>query len=147
MYGVGTKAGVSADAPWSDMAYKLVSYAGKPVMKLSRDKTSLPGSKQVYRTKDTNGMFVRDIIALEIENLPGGLPLLEEFMKDGERTSPATSLEQIRSRFHEDFAALDDRFKVLKSPPRFPVGLSRKLERLTSEVREELLSANVSDSD
>ena len=93
------------------------------------------------------GMFARDIIALESENLPGGLPLLEEFMKKGERTSPATSLEEIRARFQEDFSALDDRFKVLKNPPRFPVGLSGKLERLTSEVREELLGANVSDSD
>ena len=147
MYGVGTKAGVSADAPWSDMGYKLVSYDGKPVMKLSRDKASLPGAKQVYRTKDMKGMFARDIIAVESENLPGGLPLLEEFMKKGERTSPATSLEEIRARFQEDFSALDDRFKVLKNPPRFPVGLSGKLERLTSEVREELLGANVSDSD
>jgi len=147
LFGVGTKAGVSADAPWSDMAYKLVSHDGKPVMKLSEYKTSLPGAKQVYRTKDMNGMFDRDIIALESENLPGGLPILEEFMKNGQRTSSPASLEEIRTRFQEDFAALDDRFKALKNPPRFPVGLSGKLERLTSEVREEVLGANVSDSD
>ncbi|MBC8281628.1 MAG: nicotinate phosphoribosyltransferase [Chloroflexi bacterium] len=147
LYGVGTKAGVSADAPWSDMAYKLVHYDGRPVMKLSQDKASLPGAKQVYRTKDMNGMFARDIIALDNEVLPGGLPLLEEFMKDGQRTLAAPSLEEVRSRFQEDFAALDDRFKALKNPPRFPVGLSGKLERLTSEVREEALGANVSDSD
>ena len=29
-FGVGTKMGVSADAPWSDMAYKLVKYDGRP---------------------------------------------------------------------------------------------------------------------
>ncbi len=34
-YGVGTKMGVSADAPSLDSAYKLVAYAGRPVMKLS----------------------------------------------------------------------------------------------------------------
>jgi hypothetical protein len=73
--------------------------------------------------------------------------LLEEFMKDGIRTKPAATLEEIRARFQEDFAALDDRFKVLKNPPRFPVGLSGKLERLTSQVREEALGINVSDSD
>ena len=35
-YGVGTKMGVSADAPYLDSAYKLVAYDGRPVMKLSR---------------------------------------------------------------------------------------------------------------
>ena len=29
-YGVGTKMGTSIDAPWSDMAYKLVEYGDKP---------------------------------------------------------------------------------------------------------------------
>ncbi len=83
LFGVGTKAGVSADAPWSDMAYKLVCFDGRPVMKLSPDKVSLPGGKQVFRTKDANGMFANDIIALDDEELPGGSPLLEEVMKDG----------------------------------------------------------------
>ena len=43
LFGVGTKAGVSADAPWSDMAYKLVCFDSRPVMKLSPDKVSSPG--------------------------------------------------------------------------------------------------------
>jgi nicotinate phosphoribosyltransferase len=48
-YGVGTKMGVSADAPYLDSACKLVAYAGRPVMKLSPGKVSQPGAKQVYR--------------------------------------------------------------------------------------------------
>ena len=146
LFGVGTKAGVSADAPWSDMAYKLVCFDDRPVMKLSPGKVSLPGAKQVFRTKDASGMFSKDIIALDDENLPGGLPLLEQVMKDGQRTGPAATLEQVRSRFQEDFAALDDRFKALNNPPRYPVSVSGRLERLTSEVREEALGVNVSDS-
>ena len=43
LFGVGTKAGVSADAPWSDMVYKIVCFDGRPVMKLSEGKMSLPG--------------------------------------------------------------------------------------------------------
>ena len=147
LFGVGTKAGVSADAPWSDMAYKLVCFDGRPVMKLSPDKVSLPGAKQVYRTKHSSGMFAKDIIALDDEELPGGLPLLEEVMKDGRRTGPPTALEDVRMRFQEDFSDLDERFKVLKNPPRFPVSVSGKLERLTAEVREKALGVNVSDSD
>ena len=146
LFGVGTKAGVSADAPWSDMAYKLVCFDDRPVMKLSPGKVSLPGAKQVFRTKDASDMFSKDIIALDDENLPGGLPVLEQVMKDGQRTGPAATLEQVRSRFQEDFAALDDRFKALNNPPRYPVSVSGRLERLTSEVREEALGVNVSDN-
>ena len=145
LFGVGTKAGVSADAPWSDMAYKLVCFDGRPVMKLSPDKVSLPAAKQVYRIRDADGLFARDIIALDDEEHPGGLPVLEEVMKDGRRTSPAPTLEEIRSRFQEDFAALDERFKALNNPPRYPVSFSGRLERLTSEVQEEALGVNVSD--
>ena len=68
-------------------------------------------------------------------------------MKNGQRTSNAPSLEEIKTRFKEDFAAFDDRFKALRNPPRFPVGVSGKLERLTSEVREETLGTNVPESD
>ena len=55
LFGVGTKAGVSADAPWSDMVYKLVCFDGRPVMKLSEGKVSLPGAKQVFRRRDADG--------------------------------------------------------------------------------------------
>ena len=147
LFGVGTKAGVSADAPWSDMAYKLVCFDDRPVMKLSPDKVSLPGAKQVFRTKDANGMFAKDIIALHDEELPGGLPLLEEVMRNGKRTGQPVTLEEVRKRFQEDFSSLDGRFKVLNNPPRFPVSISGKLERLTLKVREEALGVNVSDSD
>ena len=146
LFGVGTKAGVSADAPWSDMAYKLVYFDHRPMMKLSTGKVSLPGPKQVYRTKDAAGKFARDIIALDDEDLPGGLPLLEEFMNDGRRTGPTATLDEIRTRFQQDFAALDGRFKALNNPPRYPVAISGRLERLTSEVREAVLGANLSDS-
>ena len=43
MFGVGTRVGVSGDAPWCDLVYKMVCYDGRPVMKLSGGKESLPG--------------------------------------------------------------------------------------------------------
>ena len=57
MFGVGTKMGVAADAPYYDMAYKLVQYAGRPVMKLSAGKATLVEAKQVWRR--TVGWAVR----------------------------------------------------------------------------------------
>jgi len=60
-FGVGTKVGVSADAPWTDCAYKLVEYAGRPVLKLSTKKQTLPGPKQVFRYRDPAGTYLRGI--------------------------------------------------------------------------------------
>ena len=54
-FGVGTRMAVSGDAPWLDMAYKLVKYAGRPVLKLSTGKVSLADEKQVFRLRDDEG--------------------------------------------------------------------------------------------
>ena len=70
LFGVGTKAGVSADAPWSDMVYKIVCFDGRPVMKLSEGKMSLPGSKQIFRRRDEDGSLSGDIIGLQEESGP-----------------------------------------------------------------------------
>ena len=48
-FGVGTRMGVSADAPSLDSAYKLVEYDGRPILKLSEAKATEPGRKQVFR--------------------------------------------------------------------------------------------------
>jgi len=138
MFGVGTKAGVSADAPWSDMAYKLVSYDERPVMKLSPDKVSLPGAKQVFRFRDSAGQFSQDIIGLRDESIPGGTPLLTQVMAGGRRTGPDPAIAEIRDRFADDFRGLDDRFKELDEPPHYPVAISPGLERLAAQVREKI---------
>ena len=41
-FGVGTRVGVSADAPYLDSVYKLVEYDGRPVLKLSAEKSTEP---------------------------------------------------------------------------------------------------------
>ena len=136
LFGVGTKAGVSADAPWSDMAYKLVSYDGRPVMKLSEGKAYRPGAKQVFRLSSTDGNFERDVIGAEDEQPVGGEPLLEEVMSGGARTVVDPSLDEIQDRFKQDFGRLDTRFKSLTNPPHYPVSASPNLERITVAVQE-----------
>ena len=121
LFGVGTKAGVSADAPWSDMAYKLVCYNGRPVMKLSTDKESPPGAKQVFPYAATvtaagPGMWV----ALADEKVAGAEGLLSTAMTEGRLTAPSPTLEEIRGRFKEDWHSLDSRFKALVGPPQIP---------------------------
>ena len=138
IFGVGTKAGVSADAPWSDMAYKLVCYDGRPVMKLSTGKVSWPGAKQVFRAEDPTGQYSHDLVGLDDER-DGGEPLLSLVMENGVRTRPDPGLTEIRDRFCQDFDKLDDRFKVLVDPPEYPVEVSARLDRLTTRVKDDLL--------
>ena len=139
VFGVGTKVSISADAPYTDMSYKLVSYDGQPVMKLSPGKVSPPGAKQVYRLRDAAGQFARDVVALDTENLPAGEPLLETVMTDGRRTRPAPTLGEMRERFQQDFGQLPEAYRRLRQPPRYPVEFSPALMRLTNRVQGNLL--------
>lgn len=135
-FGVGTRMGVSGDAPWLDMAYKLVRYAGRPVLKLSSGKVSLADEKQVFRFRDLNGQLRGDVIGLADEPIPepGAEALLQTFMEFGRLVTPLPSIRELRGRFQRDFAALDDRFKGLRKSRRYPVRLSRNLRRLQQKI-------------
>ena len=134
-FGVGTKVGVSADAPWVDSAYKLVEYEGRPTLKLSEGKATLPGAKQVFRFRDTEDAFARDVIGLATEATPtGAQALLTEVMRDGKRTAPAPSLDELRGRFTKAFAALPEGHKALISPDAYDVSVSEALLRLQEEA-------------
>jgi len=132
-YGVGTKMGTSADAPWMDMAYKLVEYNSSPVLKLSTGKTSCPGRKQVFRARETDGNFTRDTIGLREEQM-GGEALLQQAMRQGRRTVPAPTLSESRNFFMADFAALPAKFKTLRNPAHYPVEHSHALDELREQT-------------
>ncbi len=153
-FGVGTKMGVSADAPWSDMAYKMVKYSGRPVLKLSTGKISLPDEKQVLRFFASGGSdkLSHDIIALRDErfSLPSALsapsrqrshangePLLQKVMEGGRIIHPLPSLEEIRGHFKKDFDCLEDKFKALRDAPRYEVALSPRLKELYHKLATE----------
>ena len=77
-FGVGTRMGVSDDAPAIDLAYKLTEYAGVGRRKLSPEKATLPGRKQVFRI-ESGGVAECDVLAGWGESLPGS-PLLRAVM-------------------------------------------------------------------
>ncbi len=140
-FGVGTKMGVSADAPYTDIAYKLVQYDGRPVLKLSTGKKTLAGEKQVFRSA-VDGELRGDIIALRGESLPGEA-LLRPVMGGGRRTGPREALTSVRERFREEFARLPAPHKDLREPAEFPVrlsgGLQESQDRVIHQVREKEL--------
>ena len=138
IFGVGTRMGVSADAPTADMAYKMVSYCGNPVMKLSEGKVSLPAEKQVFRIKDSSGQMTEDIIAGRDEQGLTGEPLLEKVMEGGRIVGSQPTLQQMRERLESDLSSLDGHHKALKSPRIYPVRLSPALERLRQDTEQDL---------
>ncbi|MBI4340641.1 MAG: nicotinate phosphoribosyltransferase [Chloroflexi bacterium] len=138
-FGVGTKMGVSADAPYLDMAYKLVKYAGHPVLKLSTGKVSLADQKQVYRGADAAGQLREDTIALRDEGMEGAdQPLLARVMEGGRILHSLPSLDEIRLRFQDEFARLPHRYKALRGAPQYPVRLSPGLSALQSRLEHQL---------
>lgn len=126
-FGVGTKIGVSADKPYLDMAYKLVRYENRDVRKLSPGKKTLAGQKQIFRIRDGDGLYQKDIIGHRSEDMPEGEKLLEPVMKGGRASQKLPGLEEIRQRFKSQFALLPERYKQLHNPPAFPVAVSSEL--------------------
>ena len=145
LYGVGTRLGVSADAPWSDMAYKLVDYNGRPVLKLSTGKVSMPGRKQIFRSAERKGQLKGDVLGLREERHQGAKPLLINAMENGRRLGSPASLKEIRAKFLEEFRHLDDGYKSLRNPAHYPVKLSPRLKRLQEEIQTQISRTQLND--
>lgn len=129
-FGVGTKIGVSADAPYMDVAYKMVRYGKKNVRKISPGKITLAGKKQVFRFSGDNGEYTKDIIGMRDEIYDNAEPLLEVVMVDGRQLKPHLELADIRKRFKLNFSRLDEKYKSLTEKIVYPVTVSRKLAAL-----------------
>jgi nicotinate phosphoribosyltransferase len=135
-FGVGTRMGVSADAPSLDMVYKLSEYAGAGRLKLSTGKVILPGAKQVFRVEE-EGEAVRDVIGRADESGPGRA-LLRPVMRDGRRLrAGAVDLDEARRHAAAEVGRLPSRIRALEAAdPPYPVSVSEELAGLQREVAE-----------
>jgi nicotinate phosphoribosyltransferase len=142
-FGVGTRMSTSLDRPYVDVVYKLSGKVEKgsfvPAMKLSKGKVTLPGKKQVFRQRDRNRGYARDIIGLEDEEVKGER-LLKKVMKDGKITCEMPSLENIRKATLKNLSELPEKYKKLRDPSSYPVELSHGLSSICSQVADRLRS-------
>ncbi|WP_262281794.1 nicotinate phosphoribosyltransferase [Micromonospora sp. MA102] len=138
-YGVGTRMGVSYDAPSLDSAYKLVAYGDRPVLKLSPGKATLPAAKQVFRDP-TGG--AGDVVGLRDEPPPGDRePLLVPVMRGGrllDPTDPAEAVRAARARFDADLAWLPEPARRLADPTPLTATVSPALAALHERVAARL---------
>jgi nicotinate phosphoribosyltransferase len=135
-FGVGTQLATSADAPNLSAIYKLVELEicgiQRFTAKFSDDKTSQPGSKQVFR--DT----ARDVIARSGE-CGRGEALLRPIILGGRLIEPLPSLEQARQRAAESIAKLPAALRQLEVTEPWPVIYSREMRELIERTRRNLL--------
>jgi nicotinate phosphoribosyltransferase len=133
-FAVGTRMGVSADAPYLDIAYKLVEYDGRPVLKLSTGKKTWIGKKQVYRSYGPDGKMEFDRVCLLDSGEAEGEPLMELVMEEGERTRHPETLPEIRARFSNEWRKLPEQLKAIHSSQVYSVEVCKSLRELDSEV-------------
>lgn len=149
-FGVGTRLGVSADAPHIDLVYKLVEYEGRPVFKLSEGKATWPGRKQAWRSHPPLPLgegrgegASHDRLGLAHEVGPADAePLLVEVMADGQRLAPDEPLEIIRERVGQGLAELSPEALRLRRPTPCTVRPTKALLELQRELAARVRSGS-----
>ncbi|HTY44513.1 MAG TPA: nicotinate phosphoribosyltransferase [Patescibacteria group bacterium] len=141
-FGVGTKMGVSVDAPFLDMIYKISEVTDEegnflPTMKLSEGKITYPGRKQVFRVQDKTGRFVKDILGLEAEKL-AGKRLLVKVVDKGTIVSEPSCPQEIRRSVQKGLLRFALAMRQPLSGYRYPVEVSRGLASLRSSLSRQL---------
>lgn len=124
-FGVGTDLGTSRDSPVVNGVYKLVADADgqgawRGVHKLSADKETLPGPKQVFR-RISDGTLAGDTVGAEGERIEGE-PLLIPLMEGGEILREET-IEQMQRRCGVSLRSLPEQLR----PPE-PTGAAYSVE-------------------
>jgi nicotinate phosphoribosyltransferase len=144
-FGVGTRMDVSADVPYLDMAYKLVRYDGRDVLKISQGKQTLPGEKQVWRQRGADGRYSGDTIALKDEPppAPGAEPLLRTVMENGRVLEPHPPLTAIRDRCARALRELPEELVRIRDAGTYPVRFSDALTALQRSRQAELVASEV----
>lgn len=133
-FGAGTQLATSHDAPSLAAVYKLVEVehdgVHRPTAKFSAEKQTLPGSKQIFRGDG------RDTLGLAAETAPPRTrPLLEPFMRAGERVRAAGSITEARDRAARELAQLPEPYHRFDAIEPYPVDLSAALREMADQTR------------
>lgn len=141
-FGVGTNMGTSIDAPCLDVIYKISEVTDEdrkffPTMKLSKDKVTYPGRKQVFRIKDKYGKFTKDILGLQGEKI-NGKPLLIKVVDKGKIIYKVPSLDKIRLSLKNSLLRFPKELRDIYPRYKYPVIISPKLRKLTHTLANQL---------
>jgi len=131
VFGVGTELSTSADAPTLGVVYKMVELDRRYTAKLSEDKHTLPGSKQIFRYPS------HDVLALSSECLSSSEALLRPVMLGGQLVEPLPTAAEARTHANQALARLPAPcHSLFEHPGCWRVDLSPELEELYEKVRK-----------
>jgi len=139
-FGVGTALATSKDAPALGGVYKLVDLESDGNIsyraKFSEEKLTYPGRKQVFRSRDSAGIFRGDTVACETEAFPGDEPLLSCVMQRGKRICPTPDLPATQRYACQQLEQLPE--GCFEGRERYNVNFSQRLEDLLMLVRRRI---------
>ncbi len=134
-FGVGTQLSTSADAPNLSAVYKMVeleiSGIKRFTAKLSEDKQTVPGAKQVFRYAE------RDVLARSGE-CGSGEALLRPVVLSGQLIEPLPDPHAARSNALRNLGQLPSSLRRLDSTEVWPIKMSRELSELAERTRRNL---------
>ena len=139
-FGIGTK--LSSEVKHvAGVIFKACMIDGRPTLKASNslDKTTLPGSLQVFRGIDAEGNYIEDVTGLDDEEIqiPGAVMierLLHPFWENGQH-SAIPSIEKQK-------AFVADQMRRFPDLHNYPTRLSDQLARLRDDLTEQMRADN-----
>jgi len=135
-FGVGTELVTSRDDPTIAGVYKLIEYNKLPKIKISEEKLTYPGKKQVYRIYDKHNKFKEDILALDDEPIPpNSEPLLLPIMKKGKLITKLPKLDDIQKFYLDNIKKIPDSYMKLEEAHLFKLKITEKLDHLTNSLK------------
>ena len=163
VFGVGTNLVIGDPDAALDGVYKLAFANGKPRIKLSENlaKLTMPHKKQVYRIRNTKGelagadaVTLRDETEVHHINHPfepsktlsftdcSAEPLLSSVMKNGKRTYPPKSLEEIKTFSRKRLSEFSDEFQRFENPHIYKIGISDRLLEERDQLKNHYKNKN-----
>jgi len=134
-FGVGTELATSRDDPTIAGVYKLIEYNGQPKIKISEEKFTYPGKKQIYRIYNERGVFKEDILMLDNDEAPpNSEALLIPIMEKGNLISKIPQLLGIQQYYLKNIKKLPGEYKTLDENHVFKLKISKRLRELTNSL-------------
>ena len=134
-FGVGTELATSRDDPTISGVYKLIEYNGQAKIKISEEKFTYPGKKQIYRIYNEQGTFKEDVLMLDNDEAPtNSEALLIPIMKKGNLISKIPQLMEIQQYYLKNIKKLPSEYKTLDENHVFKLKISKKLRELINSL-------------
>ena len=107
-------------------------------MKFGEDtgKSTLPGRKQLHRSYDAAGNYIKDVISLWDEDLQDGEPLLVPVILKGELVYSFPNSVAMQAKAKTELTRLSEPYKRLTDAEKYPVVLSPRLEDLLEQLTQ-----------